>query len=262
MPEFLSRILNTTRQDLSKRKLERPLDALRDSVRSAPRHGRSLIGAVREPGTSVIAEIKRASPSRGDIHPDVDVAATAAAYESAGAAAVSVLTEERHFKGSLADLVAVRAACGLPVLRKDFIIDPYQVWEAAAAGADAILLIVAALGLRELNELFSVASLAGLECLVEVHNRAELDIALDAGVALIGINNRDLKTFNVDLDTTINLIEFVPSGMPVVSESGIRDAADVKRLAAAGVAAVLVGETLMRSSDPAESLGRLLHDQV
>lgn len=258
MPEFLSTILRTTAQDLPKRKLERPLEQLRQSVRQAPRHGRSLVGAVRAPGVSVIAEIKRASPSRGDINPDVDVAATAAAYERGGAAAVSVLTEERHFRGSLADLVTARAACGLPILRKEFIIDEYQVWEAAEAGADAILLIVAALGPAGLDDLYRAASLAGLECLVEVHDRGELDHALDTGVALIGINNRDLKTFKVDLDTTINLIEFVPSGMPVVSESGIRDADDIRRLAAAGVAAVLVGETLMTSGDPEKALGRLL----
>ena len=260
MPEFLSRILETTRQDLSKRKLERPLELLRDSVRQAPRHGRSLVGAVCQPGVSVIAEIKRASPSKGDIHPDIDVAATAAAYERAGAAALSVLTEERNFKGSLADVVAARRVCGLPILRKDFIIDEYQIWEAVEADADAVLLIVAAVGPHGLRDLYGAAQLAGLECLVEVHDRAELDIALDTGVALIGINNRDLKTFRVDLDTTINLIEFVSSGVPVVSESGIRDAGDIRRLGEAGAAAVLIGEALMSSEQPGEALVRLLDD--
>jgi indole-3-glycerol phosphate synthase len=205
----------------------------------------------------MIAEVKRASPSKGDIRPNLDVAAVVSAYEQAGARAISILTEERHFKGSLMDLRQARQASGLPLLRKDFIIDPYQVWEAAEAGADAILLIVAALKLKQLKELYDEATAAGLECLFEVHKRDELKTALAAGAALVGINNRDLKTFKVNLETTLNLIEFVPKMVPVVSESGIKSSNDVARLAQAGVAAILVGEVLMLSQDPGEKVREL-----
>ncbi len=258
LTEILSTIIRTTRQDLATRRLEWPLEELRESVLTSATSARSLVAAVRSPGLSVIAEIKRASPSKGDIRPRLDVAQVARDYEEAGAGALSVLTEERHFKGSLEDLRQARAASSLPVLRKDFIIDPYQVWEAAAAGADAILLIVAALTPQSLRQLFGEASLAGLECLVEVHNRRELDIALTVGVPLIGINNRNLKTFVVNLETTLNLIEFVPKEVAIVSESGINSRADVVKLNNDGVAAVLIGEALMSSDDPGGRLRELL----
>ncbi len=266
MPEFLSQILETTRQDVDRRRQQRSLqDVMNAAARPAGQSGgapagesRSLLEAVREPGISLIAEYKRASPSRGDIRPGLDVQAAVAAYEAAGARALSVLTEERHFKGSLEDLRRARAASSLPLLRKDFIIDRYQIWEAAAAGADAVLLIVAALPAAELAALMAEAGRAGMETLVEVHGRSELETALEAGAPLVGINNRNLKTFEVDLETTLNLIEFVPHGVSVVSESGIRSAADVSRLSAAGVRAVLVGETLMRSPDPAAKVRELI----
>ncbi len=247
-----------TRQDIAARKLERPLEKLKSEACARWSGGGSLISAVRQPGMTVIAEVKRASPSRGDIRPDLDIAATVAAYERAGARAVSVLTEEHFFKGGLADLKAARSACGLPILRKDFVIDSYQVWEAAAWGANAILLIAAALNAGKLHQLYGEASQAGLECLVEVHDMAELNMALKAGADLVGINNRDLKTFKVSLETTENLIGHVPGKVAVVSESGISNRGDVKRLAAAGVDAVLVGEALSRSRAPEAKLKELL----
>lgn len=214
--------------------------------------------AIAAPGISVIAEIKRASPSKGDIRPDLDVAATVRAYESGGARAVSVLTEERYFKGSLDDLRQARAATSLPIIRKDFVIDGYQVWEAAEAGADAVLLIVAALSKPRLQELMATATTAGLAALVEVHTAAELAVALAAGVRLVGINNRDLSSFQVSLQTTVDMIESVPEGVLVVSESGIGGREDVDRLARAGVDAVLIGETLMRSTDLTQKLREII----
>jgi indole-3-glycerol phosphate synthase len=253
--EFLEKILLTTREDLQHRKRRVPVDELAKPQET--RAAGSFARAIAAPGISVIAEIKRASPSKGLIRPRLDVAAIATAYERAGAGAVSVLTEERHFLGSLADLRKARAACSLPLLRKDFIIDPYQIWEAAANGADAVLLIVAALSGDELQKLHDEAKRMGLECLVEVHDEEELKRALEIEAPLIGINNRNLRTFKVSLDTTLNLIESVPSDRLVVSESGIRDRADVSLLAAAGVSAVLVGETLMCSPDPGKKLEEL-----
>lgn len=192
------------------------------------------------------------------IRPDLDVARTVAAYEAAGARAVSVLTEEKYFHGSLDDLATARSACQLPLLRKDFIIDPYQVWEAAAAGADAILLIVAALEPGRLRELQEEAGAAGLECLVEVHDREELETAIESEARLVGINNRNLKTFVVDLDTTANLIDSVPDKVLIVSESGISTRADISRLCRLGVDAVLIGEALMRGDDPGSAVREML----
>lgn len=206
----------------------------------------------------MIAEIKRASPSQGDIRPDLTVRELAAEYEAAGASAVSILTEEHYFKGSLADIEAARSACSLPLLRKDFIIDAYQVWEAVEAGADALLLIVAALERNRLEELYNEAHDAGLDCLVEVHNRTELDMALGIEPDIIGINNRDLASFEVDLATTEKLAKFIPDEVIVVGESGIMDSSDAARLAAAGVDAILVGETLMRSASPGKKLQELI----
>ncbi len=257
MAEFLEKILSTTREDLDARKSGLPLEELKKSV-DPGREKHSLAAAVSAPGVSVIAEVKRASPSKGEIRPGLDVGEVVKAYKSAGAAAVSVLTEERHFHGSLEDLRIARGACGLPILRKDFIIDPYQVWEAAAAGADAVLLIVAALDENDLDALQKEAVAAGLECLVETHNPAELEIALRSGAGLIGINNRDLRTFKVSLQTTLNMIGLIPDGVSIVSESGIATGADVAKLSQAGVNAVLVGETLMRSADPGAGLRELL----
>lgn len=267
MPEFLKKILASTRENLGERMRQTSLEQLRETVKeravqSAAGSGekRSLTQAVGSPGISVIAEVKRASPSKGDIRPDLDVAEIVAAYERAGAAAISVLTEPRYFKGSLDDIVTARKTLTslVPILRKDFIVDPYQIWEAAAAGADAVLLIVAALSADELAFFQKIAAEAGLECLVETHDPEELKAALASGAPLIGINNRNLRTFELSLQTTLDMIGLIPDGVLVVSESGIATSADVSRLAEAGVDAVLVGETLMRSADPGAGLRQLL----
>lgn len=206
---------------------------------------------------AVIAELKRASPSRGLIRADYDPVAHARAYERAGAACCSVLTDERFFQGSLAHLTAARAAVALPCLRKDFFVDPYQVEEARAAGADAVLVIAAA-GTGLGAELLGAAAAAGLDALVEVHDEGELEWANGAGAALIGINNRDLRTFVTDLATTERLAPRARAGALVVAESGIRTAADVARMRAAGARALLVGEALMDRPDPGAALQELL----
>ncbi|HEY8469689.1 MAG TPA: indole-3-glycerol phosphate synthase TrpC [Longimicrobiales bacterium] len=199
---------------------------------------------------SLIAEVKRRSPSAGWIRREADAVAIAAAYEAAGAAAISVLTEEEHFGGSLADLEAVRAAVRVPVLRKDFIVDPVQLWEARAAGADAALLIVRVLDDAELADLIAAARDCGLGTLVEIHGAGELERALRAGAEVIGINARDLGTLKTDVGVALALAARVPAGRVLVGESGIRSVEDVERLAEAGVDAVLVGESLMRAEDP------------
>lgn len=256
MSGFLEKILRTTRSDLEARKVTRGLEEVRSAA--APRPPGVFLDAITAPGLSVIAEVKRASPSKGDIRPDLRVEEIVRAYESGGARAISVLTEERYFKGSLADLRQARSSTALPILRKDFIVDPYQIWEAAEAGADAVLLIVAALPPLELESLMSVAREAGLGALVEVHASAELEIAASAGADIIGINNRNLSTFSVNLETTLNLLESVPQGCATVSESGIRNREDAALLDDAGVDAILVGETLMRSPDPGKKLRQLI----
>jgi indole-3-glycerol phosphate synthase len=205
-------------------------------------------------GPRIIAEVKRRSPSKGAIKEGADPAAVARAYEAGGAAAVSVLTDARYFGGSLDDLVAVRAAVGLPVLRKDFIIDAYQLAESAAAGADAVLLIVRALPGDRLPRLLAEARRLGIEALVEVHDAAEMAAAAAAGATVVGINNRDLGTFTVDTGLTVRLAPLAPRGAVVVSESGIAAPADIAKLTAAGAAAFLVGESLMRAGDPTRAL--------
>ena len=206
----------------------------------------------------MIAEVKKASPSRGLIRADFDPAEIAAAYEEAGASAISVLTDEKNFQGRLEYLEAVHRAVSLPVLQKDFIIDPYQVYEARAALADAILLIVAALCREELTEFMALAEELGMASLVEVHTSEELDVALEVGAKVIGINNRNLQTFETKLETTLELAPKIPSDRILVSESGIFTRADVERLMAAGVDAVLVGEALMREPDPGTKVRELL----
>jgi indole-3-glycerol phosphate synthase len=206
---------------------------------------------------ALIAECKRRSPGAGPIRPDLDPGRLAAAYARAGARALSVLTDERYFGGATADLVGARAAVSLPVLRKDFTIDPLHVVEARAAGADAVLLIVRILDDAALRRLRDEATRRGMAVLVEVHDRAELQRALNLGAAIIGINNRDLSTFRTDLSTTLTLLDDVPDDVIVVSESGIRDRSDVDRLGDAGVDAVLVGETLLRAPDPGAAAAAL-----
>ncbi len=261
----LDRILAETREALERRKRERPLpvssggesrpDARAHRFRDALRGEGE--GEGEGEGMGVIAEFKRRSPSAGALHERPDLARIVSAYERGGAVAVSVLTEGPNFAGALEDLSAARAACALPLLRKDFIVDPYQLHEALAAGADAVLLIVAALAPVDLAALHRTAGELGLDVLVEVHDRRELQGALELGAAIVGINNRDLRDFSVELARTETLMHEVPQGVITVSESGIHSSEQVRRLRECGVNAVLVGESLMRSPDPAAALRAL-----
>jgi indole-3-glycerol phosphate synthase / phosphoribosylanthranilate isomerase len=254
MSATLERILAATRAGVEERKRARPLDRL--GARTSPR--RPFAAALAAPGrVNVIAEFKRRSPSRGAISADADPAAMARAYAEGGAAALSVLTDAPFFGGSLEDLAAARAATALPVLRKDFIVDPYQVAEAAAANADAVLLIVAALPGPQLPALHAAAEQAGLEVLVEVHDGGELARAREIGARLVGVNSRDLRTMTVDLGTALGLAAAIPDDVVAVAESGIRTSEDVARLRAAGYDAFLVGERLMADADPAAALRAL-----
>jgi indole-3-glycerol phosphate synthase len=247
----LTPIIERTRRDVAARRRDTPPEGVRAvaEARVDADPPRGFAAALRAPGISVIAEHKRSSPSAGVIRDDLVLEDVVAAYERGGAAALSVLTEEHSFSGSLEDLAAARAAAALPVLRKDFIVDSYQVVESVARGADAILLIVAALPATDLERLHAEAVSAGLDVLVEVHDGAELEVAGGIGAAVIGINNRDLTTLVVDTERTFELLDQMPAGTVVVSESGWRTRAELDRLAAAGVDAVLVGEALMRSGD-------------
>lgn len=250
----LDRILAETREEVERRKREAPIE----TDVSARRPG-SFREALDGPGIAVIAEFKRRSPSAGKLRePEPDVAEIVSAYERGGASALSVLTEGPNFDGSLADIGAARAACGLPILRKDFVVDPYQLHEALRAGADAVLLIVAALEQGELATLHDRAVGLGLDVLVEVHDRKELARAEQAGARLIGVNNRDLRDFSVDVGRTERLLAEMPAGATVVSESGISKPEQLRELERVGVAAVLVGESLMRAPDPEASLLALL----
>jgi indole-3-glycerol phosphate synthase len=258
---ILDDILARTRADLAGRKARRPLAEIEALLPSLP-PARGLVRALRRAGAGAgiacIAEFKRRSPSAGWIREGAAVADVVSRYAAGGAAALSVLTDEPFFGGSLGDLAAARAAVGLPILRKDFVVDAYQIAEARAAGADAVLLIVAALDDAALAALLAAAGRYGLEALVEAHDAAEARRAVRAGAAAVGINNRDLKTFTVDRELAVRLRPEIPADRVVVAESGIRDAADVARLVAAGVDAMLVGETLMRAPDPAAALRALL----
>lgn len=252
--------------------LDQILAAKREEVAALRRSGtdnlpivstqpRSLTAALRRlPGTAVrvLAEIKRASPSAGPIRPDADPVAIARAYEAGGAAAISVLTDKQFFDGDIEFLWPCRDAVSVPILRKDFLVDPVQVEQSLHAGANAVLLIVAALSPQELATMMGAAREAGLEALVEVHDLAELDTALGAGALLIGVNHRDLRTFAIDMSLTEQIAKRVPAETVLVAESGIKTRADVQRLGDAGAHAVLVGETLMRAPSPGEALRELL----
>jgi indole-3-glycerol phosphate synthase len=218
---------------------------------------RDFTAALLRPGMRVIAEVKKASPSVGVIRPDFDPVVIARAYERGGADCLSVLTDEHFFQGHLRYLTAAREATALPVLRKEFILDRYQLVEARAVGADAVLLIAEILPGDRLKTLFDQATALGLHVLVELHDREQLPRVIECGATLIGINNRDLRTFHTTLDHTLDLLPKVPPGRPVISESGIKTNADVKRLEAAGVKGVLVGESLMRMPDVAAALTAL-----
>jgi indole-3-glycerol phosphate synthase len=263
-PSVLARILQSTREDLELRKLDLPATALRERLTSDERADaaslapRGFRAALTRPGIAVIAEFKRRSPSAGTLREDAALESLLPAYERGGASALSVLTEQPNFGGSLADLTAARRLAGLPVLRKDFIVDEYQLLEARAAGADAVLLIVAALSDMELASLHATAGELGLDVLVEVHDRAEVARALDVGAELIGVNNRDLRDFSVDVARTSQLRAAIPRGVAVVSESGIASPEQLRGLEREGVDAVLVGEALMRAGDPEDALRELL----
>jgi len=207
---------------------------------------------------SLIAEVKKASPSQGVLNANLDPAAQASIYASAGAAAISVLTDEKYFRGSLGDLVAVRAAVKVSVLRKEFIVDEYQLWESRAAGADAVLLIAAALEMKRLVDLLDAAKGIGLGTLVEAHTADELERALRCGAPVIGVNNRDLQTLRTSVETSLRLLPLIPSGPVAVSESGIFTGDDVERVVAAGAHAVLVGEALVRAQDVAGKVRELV----
>jgi indole-3-glycerol phosphate synthase len=246
----LDRIVDATREDVARRQAAVPLSELEGRL-AAPRDDRPFREALTRPGVSLIAEHKRRSPSAGEIRAGASVADVVSAYERGGAVALSILTEGPHFGGSLDDLREARSASVLPILRKDFIVDAYQVYESAVAGADAILLIVAALDEDDLAALNHEALGLDLDVLVEVHNEEELDRALEiADPDVIGINNRDLVDFSVDVERTYELLSDIPAGKTVVSESGFRTREQLDDLERVGVDAVLVGETLMRAPDP------------
>jgi indole-3-glycerol phosphate synthase len=252
----LETIVARTRERLAERRRLQPIEELR--ARPAPPH-RSFAGALARPRhVNVIAEHKRRSPSRGPIREDLVPASVFLAYQDAGAAALSVLTDEDFFGGHLSHLEAARDVSRLPLLRKDFVVDAYQVWEARAAGADAVLLIVAALDEADLRTLLAESRSAGLDALVEVHDRHELDRALKAGARVVGANNRDLKTLAVTLDTALSLSPHIPDDVVAVAESGIRTGADIRRLRDAGYDAFLVGEHLMSAPEPGGALRALI----
>ena len=258
MPTVLEEIIDGVRKDLALRQARVSLDELRSRVeRVAP--ARDVFGVLRTgDGVKVIAEVKRSSPSKGALATIADPAALAADYAAGGASVISVLTEQRRFGGSLEDLAAVRAAVDIPVLRKDFILSSYQLWEARAYGADAILLIVAALDQPTLVGLRERAESLGMTALVEVHDEAETDRAVNAGSRVIGVNARNLKTLEVDRGTFARLAPRIPDGIATVAESGIRGPQDVLEYAQAGAGAVLVGESLVTGGRPREAVADLI----
>lgn len=259
MSDILQRILAVKAAEVAAARAAVAQDEMERRAAAAP-PPRDFAGAIRARlagRPAVIAEIKRASPSKGVIRADYDPAAIARSYEKAGAACLSVLTDREFFQGDAAHLMQAREACGLPVLRKDFVVEPYQVYESRAMGADCILLIVAALEPAAMAELESIALGLGMSVLVEVHDGAELEAALRLKTPLVGINNRDLRTFQTRLETTLGLLPSVPPGRIVVTESGILAPEDVARMRNRGINAFLVGEAFMRASDPGSELARL-----
>jgi indole-3-glycerol phosphate synthase len=247
LPGILARIVETKRREVLELAGTGP--ELRSRAADAP-PTRGFAAALRAPAeVRLLAEVKRRSPSAGDIRPGADPAEVARAYHEGGAAALSVLTDREYFGGSLDALRAARAAVPLPIIRKDFVVDPLQIWEARAAGADAVLLIVRILDDARLGEFLGLAGELGLDALVEAHDAGELERARAAGATLLGVNNRDLDNFVTDLGLSFRLAPGVPAGLTLVAESGITSAADVDRLGAAGIDAILVGESLMRQPD-------------
>ena len=254
----LDRIVDVTRDEVRRRREAVPLSDLEARLQE-DRDRRAFAEALVRPGMSIIAEHKRRSPSAGPIREGASLVDIVTAYERGGAAALSILTEGPHFGGSLQDLQEARAAATLPILRKDFIVDPYQLYESAVAGADAVLLIVAALEPRRLAELYEEARRLDLDVLVEVHDAEELETALEVvDPQVIGINNRDLRDFSVDVRRTFNLLSEIPAGKTVVAESGLHSREQIDELESVGVDAVLIGETLMRAEDPEAAVRALL----
>jgi len=246
---ILDTIVAHKQEEVKIQKNQLPLSELRQTLRDTP-PTRNFKAAISTPGQiNLIAEVKKASPSKGIIREDFDPIAIAQIYQSSDAAAISVLTDERFFQGSLSYLTAIRETTSIPLLRKDFIIDEYQIYQARAACADAILLIASILDFRTMQTFLKIAHGLELDCLVEVHTESELKKVLDTDAQIVGINNRDLKTFQTNLDTTVQLRKLIPQDKVVVSESGIHSRRDVKMLQECGVNAILVGESLMRSTD-------------
>jgi indole-3-glycerol phosphate synthase len=259
-PDILQKILRTKQEEIAARSAVRPLAQLQAAAAIAsPVRGfeQSMRKRLAAGESAVIAEIKKASPSKGLIRADFDPPAIAASYERGGAACVSVLTDAQYFQGSESYLQAARAACQLPVIRKDFIVDRYQVYEARAIGADCILLIVAALADAQMMDLYALAMELGMDALIEVHDKDELGRALRLNAPLIGINNRNLRTFETSLQTTLELLPDVPDDVLLVTESSIHTPADVQLMREHGVNAFLVGETFMRAEDPGTELKKL-----
>ena len=255
----LEQLVGAARDGVERRRKQIPIESLRESIGTLS-GSRPFSEALVRPGLSLIAEFKRRSPSAGEIADGATVAGVCSAYERGGAAALSVLTDEAHFGGSLDDLRQARAASGLPILRKDFIVDPYQLYEAVVNGADAVLLIVGALDDDNLRHLYEEARLLDLDCLVEVHDEDELERALEVDADVIGINNRNLDDLTVDLETTAELIVDVPAGKTVVSESGYDSREQIEELERIGCDAVLIGEALMSSGDPEGTIRELTMD--
>ena len=261
-PDILRAIIQNKRLEIDAAKSAVPIVELRDRVadtvaaRGFERHIRERLAVSQ---TAVVAECKKASPSKGVIREDYDVQKLAESYEKGGAACLSVLTDEKFFRGSLRDLETAASSCSLPLLRKDFIVDAYQIYQSRASQADCILLIVSALDLTELIELGALAKELGMDVLVEVHSHAELEKALELTYGMIGINNRNLRTFETSLETSIQLCQHVPDNRIIVSESGIHTADDVNRLRKAGIETYLVGESLMKAVDPGTQLAELFH---
>jgi indole-3-glycerol phosphate synthase len=260
MSDILNTILATKHEEVAADSKKRPFTTVRAEA-EARRDTRDFVGAIRAKhaagNSAVIAEAKKASPSKGVIRANFDPAAIAQSYQSHGAACLSVLTDRDYFQGATEYLQAAREACQLPVLRKDFMVDPYQIYDARAMGADAILLIAAALPLSQMKEFEAQAHELGMAVLVEVHNGQELEQALQLNTPLVGINNRNLRTFEVSLDTTIGLLKHIESDRIVVTESGIVNAIDVQRMREHNVHTFLVGEAFMREDEPGAALGRL-----
>jgi len=264
VPDILTQIVARKRADVEKARHTLPLGEIRTRAAAAapPRAFLEQFTGKKQTAVNIIAEVKRASPSKGPIRPDLDPAALAGAYAAGGAAAISVLTDTPYFMGSLDDMAAAKAAVGIPVLRKDFILSEYQVYESRAHGADAILLIVRILPAEQLEALFQLSNSMGMDVLLEIHSQAEIEIALAVGARLIGINNRNLKSFETDTRNAMRLADQLGPDCIPVAASGIRTQADIKANLAAGIRSFLIGESLVRAADPSRLLRDMLNGQV